>query len=153
MRWLNDCLVFTSRLGRKHSYGDHCLEIMAPKFTLMLCAYGFWAEMIFTVQWYKLLHGRLRLLTGSNPYSNLCLFVCSYRSHSRIFHSYGDVTVIDQKLQILTYFRHSGPLSSELFSVSHLQWHRSTVYNGHLRGPMTLVPVAERLTVKLSRPD
>ena len=82
---MNDCLVFTSRLRRKHSYGDHCLEIMAPKFTLMLCAYGFWAEMIFTVQWYTLLHGRLRLLTGSNPYSNLCLFVCSFTFHSRIF--------------------------------------------------------------------
>ena len=38
------------------------------------------------------------------------------------------------------------------FSVSHLLWHGSSVYNGHLRGPVTLTPIAERLAVELSRP-
>ena len=44
----------------------------------------------------------------------LCKFavVWSLSSHSRIFHSYGDVTITGEGLQILTYARHSWPLSS-----------------------------------------
>ena len=38
------------------------------------------------------------------------------------------------------------------FNVPHLLRHGSTVYNGHLRGPVTLTPVAERLAVELSIP-
>ena len=38
------------------------------------------------------------------------------------------------------------------FNVPYLLWHGPTVYNGHLRGPMSLKPVAERLAVKLSLP-
>ena len=34
----------------------------------------------------------------------------------------------------------------------HLLRHGLTVYNGHLRGPVTLTPVAERLAVELSLP-
>ena len=41
------------------------------------------------------------------------LFIWSLSSHSRIFHSYGDVTIAGEGLQILTYARHSWPLSSE----------------------------------------
>ena len=41
------------------------------------------------------------------------LFVCGLSSHSRIFHSYGDVTIADEGLQILTCARHSRPWSSE----------------------------------------
>ena len=40
-------------------------------------------------------------------------FVWGLLSHSRIFHSYGDVTITGEELQILTYARHSWPLSSE----------------------------------------
>ena len=36
------------------------------------------------------------------------------------------------------------------FSVLHLVWHGPTLSNGHLRGPVTLTPVAERLAVELS---
>ena len=43
----------------------------------------------------------------------LCLFNWSLSSHSKIFHSYGDVTITGEGLQILTYARHSWPLSSE----------------------------------------
>ena len=43
----------------------------------------------------------------------LFLFFWSLLSHSRIFHSYGDVTIAGEGLQILTYARHSWPLSSE----------------------------------------
>ena len=34
----------------------------------------------------------------------------------------------------------------------HLLQHGPTLYNGHLRGPVTLAPVAERLAVELSLP-
>ena len=39
------------------------------------------------------------------------------------------------------------------FNVPHLLWHGSTLYNDHLRGPVTVTPVAERLAVELSPPD
>ena len=34
----------------------------------------------------------------------------------------------------------------------HLLWHGASVYDGHLRGPVTLAPNAERLAVELSLP-
>ena len=52
-----------------------------------------------------------------NSFSRTCLFVClidlGLSSLSRIFYSYGDVTFTNEGLQILTYPRHSWPLSSE----------------------------------------
>ena len=49
-----------------------------------------------------------------NIYLRYCLFVCIFfSSHSRIFHSYGDVTITSEGLQILTYAWHSWPLRSE----------------------------------------
>ena len=36
-----------------------------------------------------------------------------------------------------------------VLSVPQLLWHGASVYNGHLRGPMTLTSIAERLTVEL----
>ena len=47
-----------------------------------------------------------------------CDFVCL--SHSRIFHSYGDVTITTEGLLILTYTRHSWQLSSEGSLACHL---------------------------------
>ena len=44
---------------------------------------------------------------------NCCLIVWCLSSRSRIFHSYGDVTITREGLQILTYFRNLWPLSSE----------------------------------------
>ena len=46
----------------------------------------------------------------------VCFFVLEgFSSHSRIFHSYGDVIIANEGLQILTYARHSciWPLRSE----------------------------------------
>ena len=37
------------------------------------------------------------------------------------------------------------------YSVAHLLWHGSSIFNGHLRGPVTISPVAERLAVELSQ--
>ena len=36
------------------------------------------------------------------------------------------------------------------FSFPHLLWHGAFVHYGHHRGPMTLTPIADRLTVELS---
>ena len=38
------------------------------------------------------------------------------------------------------------------FGVPHLLWHGASVYNGYLRGPVTLTTFAERLAVELSLP-
>ena len=38
------------------------------------------------------------------------------------------------------------------FSVPHLLWHGASIYNGQLRVPVTLTPIARRLTVGLSLP-
>ena len=38
------------------------------------------------------------------------------------------------------------------FSVPHLLWHGAPVYNGHLRGPVTLTPIAFQLAVEQSLP-
>ena len=43
----------------------------------------------------------------------------TFSSHSRIFHSYGDVTISGEGLQILIRTRHSWPLSSEGSLASH----------------------------------
>ena len=41
------------------------------------------------------------------------LFVCGLTSHSKFFHSFGDVIINGEGLQILIYARHTWPLSSE----------------------------------------
>ena len=61
-------------------------------------------------------------------------FVCSFKSS--IFHSYGDVTITGEELQILTYTRHSWSFRCGIFSVQHLLWHGTSVYNGYLQGPV-----------------
>ena len=48
-----------------------------------------------------------------NIFERDVLLVLSFSSHSRIFHSFGDVTITGEGLQILIYARHSWPLSSE----------------------------------------
>ena len=47
------------------------------------------------------------------------MFVWDLSSHSRMFHSYGDVTINGKGLQILTYARQPWPLSSEGSFVCH----------------------------------
>ena len=37
----------------------------------------------------------------------VCLFVCLFGSHSRIFHSYGVVTIVGEEVQNLKYALHS----------------------------------------------
>ena len=80
----------------------------------------------------------------------LFLFVWSVSSHSRIIHSFGDVTIAGQGLQILTYARHLWPLRSEGATPTVT---RGIRLQRHLRGPVTLTPNAERLALELSLPD
>ena len=46
-------------------------------------------------------------------FEQLRLFVCGFSSDSRIFHSYGDVNITGEWLQILTHARYLWPFSSE----------------------------------------
>ena len=82
----------------------------------------------------------------------IVVFVWSLSSHSRIFHSYRDVTITGEGLQILTYDRHSWPLSREDSLTCHTYCDTGHPFTGHLRGPVTLTPIAERLAVELSLP-
>ena len=76
------------------------------------------------------------LHSGHSPTGKtLILFV-----HSRIFHSYGDITITSEGLQILTYARHSWPLSSEGSLACHPYCDTGHPFNGHLRGLVTLTP-------------
>ena len=50
--------------------------------------------------------------TGYEMYF-VCLFIWAFSSHSRIFHSYGDVTITGEGLQIVTFTRHKWSFSSE----------------------------------------
>ena len=56
----------------------------------------------------------------------------------------------------LQFWTHAQPCSHwavrGFFSMPHLLWHGSSIYNGHLQGPMTLTPDAESLAVEFSLP-
>ena len=56
-------------------------------------------------------------------------------------------------LKACTFYLCSALMAIELwgiFSMPHLLWHGPTLHNGHLRGPVTLTTVVERLAVELS---
>ena len=96
----------------------------------------------------------------------VCLFVClfvwgfvclggffvrGFSTHSRIFHSYEDVTIAGERLHNLTYARHLWVIEpSGLLGVPHLLRHGASVYNGHLRGQVTLTSNPKRLAVEMS---
>ena len=53
-----------------------------------------------------------------------------------------DVIMAGKGFQILSYTRHSQPLSSEGFLACHTYCDKEeSVYNSHLRGPITLTPI------------
>ena len=69
------------------------------------------------------------------------LFVRTFTFHSRIFHSSGDVTIATN----LANFDLCSVLMAieqrEFFSMPHYLRQGTSVYNGHLRGPVTLIPM------------
>ena len=85
-----------------------------------------------------------------NTHNSASMSVC-FSSHSSILYSYGDVTITGEGLQI--FYLCSALMAQEkwgFFNLPHIRWHGAFVYNGDLRGPVTLTPVAERLTVEKS---
>ena len=83
-------------------------------------------------------------------YRSGLMFVLSYLNFDNFF----DFTIDGEGLQSLN-LACLALIAVEqwgFFSVPHLLWHGRTLYNGHLRGPVTLKPVAERLAVELSLP-
>ena len=84
--------------------------------------------------------------------STVCLFVCfDFSSHTRIFHSYGDV-IITGEGQILTYARHLWPLSSEgsLACGSYIDMDHPFIML--ISENLTLTHIAGPLAVELSLP-
>ena len=65
-----------------------------------------------------------------------------------VYHSCEDVTITDEGLQILTYARHSWPLSSERSLACHTYCDREHLFIMVIS--VTLTPIAERLAVELS---
>ena len=80
------------------------------------------------------------------------LFVWGISPHSRIFQSYWDVTITGEGLHFDLCSASMAIDQWMFFSVPHLLWHGASVYNGHLRVPITITSIAERLAVELSLP-
>ena len=89
---------------------------------------------------------------------SFCLFVClegggGGSSHSKIFYSFGDFTIVGERLQ--KFHLCSAVMAIEqwgFFNVSHLLWHGPIVYNGQLREPLTLTPIAKHWAEELVLP-
>ena len=67
-----------------------------------------------------------------------------------MFHSYGNVTIAGEGLQILTCARHSWRLTIEILHRATPTVTRGIRYNDHLRGSVTITSTAKRLGVELS---
>ena len=94
------------------------------------------------------------LIKGPLSYNPFCLIcLCGVYRPTREFFTHMETSPLPVKgckfdlYSALMAFEQWG-----LFNVSHLLCHGSTLYNDHLRGPVTLTPVAERLAVELSLP-
>ena len=76
-------------------------------------------------------------------------FVWGFTSQSRILNSWRRP---HNQWRASKFDLSSAPIAIEqrwFLRVQHLLWHGASVYNGHLRGPVTVTPVAERLAVQL----
>ena len=85
----------------------------------------------------------------------VCLFVCLFRGFSptREFFTHIEPSPLPVKAANFDICSVLMAIEQwEFFSVPHLLWHGPSVYTGHLRGPVTLTPIAERLAVELSLP-
>ena len=82
---------------------------------------------------------------------SFCLFVCLEGGGVRPTRQF--FTIVGERLQ--KFHLCSAVMAIEqwgFFNVSHLLWHGPTVYNGHLRGPLTLTPIAKRWAEELVLP-
>ena len=77
-----------------------------------------------------------------------------YVPHLRVIHSFGYDTITGENLRILIHGRHSLFWNCEgsLAYHTYCDTARASIYHCHLRGTMTLIPVAELLALELSLP-
>ena len=75
-----------------------------------------------------------------------------FSSHSRIFHSYGDVTITGEGQQILTYSRHSWSLNIEgsLTCNTYCDTEQPFIMQVYIRIPVTLPPRRSTNSYKLN---
>ena len=73
----------------------------------------YWEEKCMAVRW-----SGIQYIYNMQIY----MFVWGFSSHLRNFHTYWNVTITGEVLQIWTYTRHSWPLSIEGYSVCHNYW-------------------------------
>ena len=78
----------------------------------------------FNCGFYSLVHLGVLSFLFYNTYMYVCMFVCLFVFYFPLenFHSYGDVTITGEGLQILTHARHLWPLSSEGSLAWHTYW-------------------------------
>ena len=104
----------------------------------------------------ELNHGQLLYLLFVRSFvrSFVCLFVCSFvrllSFHSRIFTHMETSPLQVKGWKFWPKLGTHGHWALGFFNVPPLIWHGASVYNSHLRGPVTLSPITERLAVELS---
>ena len=121
-------------------FQDSVFKLMQFFYTLN---HRYWYSNIFSVILYRTLCVVRVILVLALPSSWIqhlsdLFFGVFFMSHSRVFHSYGDVTITDEGLQILTGLC-SALMAIEqwrFFTVPHLLWHGTSVDNGHHREPV-----------------
>ena len=82
----------------------------------------------------------------------LCLF--GVLRPTQEFFTHIETAITGEGLQILSYAKHSCPLSSEGSIAFHINrdTRRASFYNRHRRRPETITPVAQRLALEPSLP-
>ena len=120
-------LTFGQYISDMHYNGERVFSIVIvlPSVDIcsdnwLLCVLGclwddsWWCKYIAVIRYLVTLQYAISRVCYVHWYPSLfSLFVCGFSSHLRIFHTYGDVTISGEGLQILTYARHLWPLSSE----------------------------------------
>ena len=82
----------------------------------------------------------------------VCLFICLFARRSCPIENFSLMWrghhYCWRAANFYPFSTHMAIEQSQFSSVPHLLWHRPAVYNGHLRGPVTLTPVAKHLAVE-----
>ena len=95
--------------------------------------------LMLAFEWFLTNIGIQSFNTEFNNMHHLCLLVCVFfYSHLRIFHSYGDITITSERAA--NFDLCSALMAIEQWgfsSMPHLLWYGTSVYNGHLWGPVT----------------
>ena len=81
-----------------------------------------------------------------------CVFDCGLRPTREFFTHMETLPLLVKGCKFWPMLATHSHWAVRYISVQHLLWYVLSVYNGHLRGPMTLSPLTERLAVELSLP-